>query len=454
MKEKTNNKGVSRRGFLSSAVKAGTVSALAAGTVLNACGEAKKSYEELGLPSLLDKAPAGKKLKAGLVGCGHRGTGAAMNFLAAGDGLEIIALADVFQDRMDECKNKLKEKNVNVADDHCFLGFDAYQKLLQTDVDMVLLATPPHFRAEQFAAAVKAKKHVFMEKPIAVDPVAVRKILTTAKKAEAFGLNVICGTQRRHQRDYCASYAQVANGAIGEILSAKAYWNQSHVWYRERQPGWNDMEYMIRNWNNFSWLSGDHIVEQHVHNIDVINWFTGKTPLFAVGYGSRQRRKTGDQYDNFSIDFTYGNGMSMHSMCRQIDNCANGIGEVIVGTKGLIRMSDSLPHKIYDLKGKVIWAYEYPKNAKGESTNKVKLTPYIQEHVDWVTAIRTGKYINEAEHCALSTLTGIMGRLAAYTGKKVTWEEMMKSNLRLGPTEYHMGDYDLTFEVPVPGTAV
>ncbi len=440
---------------MTSAVKAGTVGALATGAILSACGESKLSYEELGLPELLDKAPDGKKLKAGLVGCGHRGTGAALNFLAAGNGLEVVALADVFQDQLDDCREKLAKSNVQIADDKCFIGFDAYQKLIDTgDVDVVLLATPPHFRPEHFEACVKAKKHVFMEKPIAVDPVGVRKILTASKKAEAFGLKVICGTQRRHQRDYVASFAQVANGAIGEIQGAKAYWNQAHVWFKERQPGQTDMEYMLRNWNNFAWLSGDHIVEQHVHNIDVINWFAQKTPLFAVGYGSRQRRKTGDQYDNFSIDFTYGNGFSMHSMCRQIDNCANGIGEVIVGSKGMIHLSDSQPHKIYDFSGKVLWEYEYPKNEKGESTGKVKLTPYIQEHVDWITAIRTSKTINEAEHCALSTLTGIMGRTAAYTGKKVTWEEMMKSDMRLGPTEYHLGNLDMKFEVPVPGTAV
>lgn len=453
--ESKNNNGVSRRGFLSSAVKAGTVGALATGAILGACGESAKSYEELGLPELLDKAPDGKKLKAGLVGCGNRGTGAALNFLAAGNGLEIVALADVFEDQLQACKTKLADKGVKVADDKCFIGFDAYQKMLDNaGIDMILLATPPHFRAEQFEASVKAKKHVFMEKPVAVDPVGARKILAVSKKAEALGLNVICGTQRRHQRDYVASFAQVANGAIGEIVAAKAYWNQAHVWYKERQEGQTDMEYMLRNWNNFSWLSGDHIVEQHVHNIDVINWFAQKTPLFAVGYGSRQRRKTGDQYDNFSVDFSYGNGFSMHSMCRQIDECANGIGEVIVGTKGMIMLSDINPHRIYDFKGNLLWEYDYPKNEKGESTGKVKLTPYIQEHVDWVTAVRTGKHINDAEACATSTLTGVMGRIAAYTGRKVTWEEMTKSDLRLGPTEYTLGDVDMEFEVPVPGKAV
>jgi predicted dehydrogenase len=447
-----NIQGVSRRDFLSNAVKAGTVGALATGAILSACGS-KKSAAELGLPPLLDKAPDGKKLKAGLVGCGNRGTGAVLNFLDAGPNLEVIALADAFQEQVDSCKAKLKENNVEVPDNQCFVGFDAYKQLLETDVDVVLLATPPYFRPEHFAACVQAKKHVFMEKPNAVDPVGVRTLLSAGKKAEAFGLCVVNGTQRRHARDYVATYTEIANGAIGEILSAKAYWLQSHVWYKVREEGWSDMEYMLRNWNNFSWLSGDHIVEQHVHNIDIINWFTGKTPAFAVGFGGRARRKTGDQFDFFSIDFNYGGGLSMHSMCRQIDDCANGIGEFLIGTKGMAQISDNTPHKLFDLNGKVIWEYEYPTNDKGEPTNKVKVSPYVQEHVDLVTAIRTGNPINETEFSAHSTLTGIMGRTAAYTGRKITWEEMLKSDMKLGPEKIELGPVDMEFNVPVPGSA-
>lgn len=439
-------KGVNRREFLGTTVKAGAIGAFTATMLLASCSS-KKTAEELGLPPLLDKAPDGKKLKAGLIGTGHRGTGAAMDFLSAGTNLELVALADVFQDRIDECRKKLKEKNVEIADDMCFTGFDAYQKLLEKDLDLIILATPPYFRPQQFAAAIKARKNVFMEKPVAVDPTGIRLILATAEKAKAMGLNVVTGTQRRHRRDYVATFEQIANGAIGEILSAKAYWNQSHVWYRERQEGWSDMEYMIRNWNNFSWLSGDHIVEQHVHNIDVINWFTGKHPAFAIGYGGRARRKTGDQFDFFSIDFNYGEGLSMHSMARQIDGCANGIGEFIIGTKGMTNCSN----KIYDLDGKLIWSYEYPENAKGESTGKVKVSPYVQEHIHLVTAIRTGQYVNYAQDTALSTLTGIMGRTAAYTGKKITWEEMMKSDMKLGPQKIEMGDVNMEFNIPVPG---
>ena len=188
------------------------------------------------------------------------------------------------------------------------------------DLDVVLLATPPQFRPDHFLEAVTKNKHAFLEKPVAVDPVGIRSIITSGKKAEAIGLNVVTGTQRRHQEDYIECYKQVMNGAIGTITSAKVYWNQDHVWFREREPGWNDMEYMIRNWNNFCWLCGDHILDTHVHNIDVINWFLGKNPERAIGYGGRHRRVTGDQYDFFSIDFDYGNGVSSHSMCRQIDS--------------------------------------------------------------------------------------------------------------------------------------
>ena len=440
-------KGVNRREFLGTTFKAGAAGAFTASVLLASCSS-KKTAQELGLPPLLDKAPDGKKLKAGLIGAGHRGTGAALNFIAAGPDLEVVALADVFQDRIDDCRKKLKEKGVEVAGEMCFTGFDAYKKLLEKDIDVVILATPPYFRPQQFAAAVKARKHVFMEKPVAVDPTGIRSVLATAEKAKAMGLNVVTGTQRRHQRDYIATYEQIANGAIGEILAAKAYWNQAHVWYREREEGWSDMEYMIRNWNNFTWLSGDHIVEQHVHNIDVINWFTGKTPAFAIGYGGRARRKTGNQYDFFSVDFNYGGGLSMHSMCRQIDNCANGIGEFIIGTKGM----SNCKNRIFDLKGQLIWSYEYPKNDKGETTGKVRISPYVQEHIHLVTAIRTGNYVNYARDTALSTLTGIMGRTSAYTGRKITWEEMMKSDMKLGPVKIAMGDVDMEFKVPVPGT--
>lgn len=442
------NKEVSRRSFIKKSTAVTAIGAIGLSSVLTSCN--KKSYEELGLPPLLDRAPKGRTLKAGLVGCGHRGTGALLNFLSTGPGVEVGALADVFADKVQECKSRLKTYKIDVADDKCFVGFDAYERLMETDVDVVLLVTPPHFRPAHFKKAIEMKKHVFMEKPVAVDPVGIRSIIATGKKAKVMGLNVVTGTQRRHQRDYIATYEQVANGAIGKIVAAKAFWNQEHVWFRNRQEGWTDMQYMLRNWNNFCWLCGDHILDTHVHNIDIINWFTGKQPISAVGYGGRHRRVTGDQYDFFSIDFDYGNGLFSHSMSRQIDNCANAVGELILGTEGYTNCKDT----IYNLDGSVKWKYKYPLDKEGKSTNVVKISPYIQEHIHLVTAIRTNDYVNEAEQTALSNLTAIMGRESAYTGKKITWEEIMKSDMRLGPAEYQMGDVDMEFPVPVPGTAI
>ena len=436
---------LSRRNFLERSALIGAAG-LAGISALNSCSKKTRAvdYE---FPPLLDKAPDGKTLRAGLVGCGNRGTGAALNFLAAGDNLELIALADVFEDKVWDCKNKLQKQKVEIPESNCFWGFDAYKELLEVDLDVVILATPPHFRPEHFDACVQAKKNVFLEKPVCVDPVGARRIIATAKKAENIGLTVITGTQRRHQRDYVETYKHVASGAIGEPLSAKAMWLQSHVWFRTREEGWSDMEYMLRNWNNFCWLCGDHILDTHVHNIDVVNWFMGKQPESAIGFGGRAHRLTGDQYDFFSIDFDYGDGVSSHSMSRQIDGCANQLGEVIMGTEGYTNCVNA----IYNLDGSVKWQYEYPKNKDGKSTDVVKVSPYIQEHIHLVTAIRTNSPIVEAERTAVSTLTAIMGRTAAYTGRKVEWEEMMNSTERLGPEEYVMGPVDMEFPVPVPG---
>jgi predicted dehydrogenase len=387
-----------------------------------------------------------------VIGCGGRGSGAALDFLSAGPNLVIHALGDVLQDRIDECRAKLKnQKNVDVPDENIFVGFDAYEKVLNSGVDLVILATPPHFRPAHFEAAVQARKHVFMEKPIAVDTAGIRSVMATAKKAESLNLKIVTGTQRRHQRDYIEVYKQVKSGAIGEIASANCYWNQSQLWYRNPNPDWNEMEYMIRDWVNWLWLSGDHIVEQHVHNLDVITWFTGTHPTKAVGFGSRQRRVTGDQYDNFSVDFVYDNGMHMHSMCRQINGCVNNVSEFIMGTKGSTNCRDT----IYDAKGTQIFTYDYPLDEKGEKMKNVKISPYVQEHIDLVTCIRQNIAVNEAEQTAISNMVAIMGRVSAYTGKEVTWDEMMNSDMKLGPATYVMGPVGIveSAKIPVPGEA-
>jgi len=443
-----NNKGFNRRRFLESTALAG-IGLLGANAMISGC-KRERDAKALGLPPILKAAPKGKRLRAGLVGVGNRGTGAALNFISSGPDLHIVALADVFQDKIDAGRERFSKLKMEIPAENCFSGFDGYKKLMAlADVDVVILATPPQFRPEHFKEAVLQNKHVFMEKPVAVDPVGIRSVIASAKKAQAVGLNVVTGTQRRHQQDYIETYQQVANGAIGKPLAARAFWNQNHVWFRTREEGWDDMTYMIRNWNNFCWLCGDHILDTHVHNIDVINWFLGRQPESAIGYGGRERRLTGDQYDFFSIDFDYGGGVFSHSMCRQIDNCANGTGEFIMGTEGYTNCANT----IWNLDGSVKWKFEYEKDENGNETNHIKIPAYVQEHMHLVYAIRTGETVNQAEETALSTLTAIMARTAAYTGKKITWDEIYKSDMDIGPQKIEFGPVDMQFEVPIPGTA-
>ncbi len=435
----------SRRQFLS-ATALGALGTIGTVGLLESCTGSNK---KLKLPELLNEAPDGKILKAGLIGCGGRGTGAAINFLDAGPNLQIVALGDLFKDKLDACRATLKsKKNVEIEDNKCFTGFDNYQKVIDSGVDVVLLCTPPHFRPAHVEAAVNAGKHIFMEKPVAVDPVGARAVLIASKKAEQMGLSVVSGTIRRVQKDYMETWRRVANGEIGEIVSAHITRNGGSLWAKRRLPEWSDMEYMIRNWVNFCWLSGDHIVEQFIHEVDVMNWFVGKIPVKAMGWGGRQRRVTGDQYDFFSVEYLYDNGMQTHCAARQVSGCSNLKREIITGTKGYADCSGTL----FDLNGKQIWQYPYPKEGDTDLTWKVK-DPYVQEHINLVTAIRSGKPVNDAEAQVNSTLITIMGRISAYTGKDVTWEEMLNSNLSLGPKNYAMGSVPNIPEiVPVIGT--
>ena len=436
--------GIDRRNFITTTA----LGSLGVAGILSSCAGPSTKKEEILLPELLDQAPDGKVIKAGLIGCGGRGTGAAINFLDAGPNLQITALGDVFQDKIDNCRAKLKqERNVEIADENCFIGFDSYEKVIDSGVDVVLLCTPPHFRPAHVEAAVNARKHIFMEKPIAVDPVGARSVMASAKKAEAAGLSMVSGTIRRVQKDYMETHRRVANGEIGEITGANIIRNGGALWYRTRQPEWTDLEYMLRNWVNFCWRSGDHITEQFFHEIDVMNWHVGKNPVRATGWGGRQRRVTGDQYDFFSIEYVYDNGMRTHCAARQINGCTNGKVEQINGTKGYANAAG----KIYDLNGNLLWEYPHPE--EGDTDSKWKVTnPFVQEHINLVTAIRTGKPISDAEAQVNSTLITIMGRISAYTGKDVTWEEMLNSDLYLGPKTYVFGPVpNIPEEIPIAG---
>ncbi len=391
-------------------------------------------------------AAGSEKLRIALIGCGGRGTGAAGDCLLNNDNVELVAMGDLLQDRLDGSKNELKGKlgdKFQVKDEMCFIGLDAYKKVLASDVDLVILATPPGFRPIHIAAAVEAGKHIFAEKPVATDPAGVRSVLESAEKIKAKKLGFVCGSQRRHQAEYLEMIKRIHDGEIGELVGGQCYWNQGFLWSHPRQPNWSDLEYQVRNWLYFTWLSGDHIVEQHVHNIDVMNWAFQGNPVSAYGLGGRQVRTEplyGNIYDHFAIEYTYANGAKITSMCRQIDGTDSRIGERVVGTKGV---SNSIPtNTIYDLKGNKTWGY---KKAKGI------LGPYQQEHVDLIKSIRAGEPLNEAKRIAESTLTAIMGRMSTYTGKEVTWDQAMNSKLSLWPGEVSM-DMTITIPpVPMPG---
>ena len=451
-----NKNGISRRSFLKNSALVGALGTIGAGSpaILTSCGDSSdsklKPLKEPGsyyVPDLMDLAKDGKELKAGVVGCGGRGSGAAFDFLNAGNGLTVTALGDTFQERVDDLANKLKnERNIDIPADKRFVGLDAYQQVIDSGVDVVILATPPLFRPIHFKYATEKGKHSFLEKPICVDPIGYRTIVATAKQAAAKNLCVITGTQRHHERKYVESYKKIMEGMIGEITGGVVYWNQSMLWYRSRENAWSDCEWMLKDWVNWKWLSGDHIVEQHVHNIDVFTWFSGLKPVSAVGFGSRQRRVTGDQYDNFSVDFVMENGVHLHSMCRQIDGCASNVSEFVQGTKG--SWSSNGDPVIKDLAGNVIWKYDH----EAENANFKQNNPYVLEHVNWINHIRANKPIDQASETAVSNMAAIMGRESAYTGNEISWEQMTASSQDYTPADLNMGKMDMsTFTVPVPG---
>lgn len=382
-------------------------------------------------------------IRVGVIGCGGRGTGAAWNALEAEPSVRIVAMADLFEDRLESSHTNLVNEwagRVAVAPEHRFTGFDAYERLLAIkEVDYVVLATPPHFRPIHFQAAVGAGKHVFMEKPVAVDPVGVRRVIEAGRKAEERGLSVVAGTQRRHEANYLELMDRIRSGEIGEVVSASCAWNQGGLWVHEREPHETEMEWQCRNWLYFCWLSGDHICEQHIHNLDVVNWAMGGTPVRAVGMGGRQvrtDRKYGNIFDHFAVEYEYEGGRRATSMCRQIDGCQTRVDERITGTRG---SSVSWP-AFAEIRGDRPWKFA------GERPN-----PYMVEHANLIASIRgDGPRLNEAVRVAESTLTAIMGRMSAYTGQEVTWDMALGSSLDLTPPSYVFGAVE-SRSVPTPG---
>ena len=382
------------------------------------------------------------KIRVGLIGCGGRGTGAAKDCVRSSENIEIVAMGDLFRNRLEgsleDLKNEVGE-HVSVTEETMFEGFDAYKQVIATDIDMVILGTPPHFRPEHLKAAVEADKHIFMEKPVAVDPVGIRSVIASSELAKQKGLAIVAGTQRRHQAHYLDIMKRIKQGDIGEIVGGQCYWNMGELWVVEKEEGWSDMEWQCRNWLYFTWLSGDHIVEQHVHNLDVINWAIGSHPVQCMGMGGRQVRtapKFGNIFDHFAIEYEYPNGVRVLSTCRQTAGCNNQVSERLVGTKGKTYTDSSNGF----IEGPNAYKYE------GESPN-----PYEQEHVDLIASIRSGEPLNEGKRVAESTMTAIMGRMSAYTGRALKWDWAMNaSKLDLSPARYEFCDLTVR-PVSVPG---
>ncbi len=390
-------------------------------------------------------AGTSKKIKVGLIGCGGRGNGALGDFIAAakilGLEVEVTGLGDVFKDRVGGVAKKF-----NVAEDRCFDGFDNYQKVIATDCEYVLMATPPAFRPLHFDAAVEAGKNCFIEKPVAVDPVGSRAVIATGEKAAAKGLAVVTGTQRRHQASYLRNKALIDAGAIGEIKGGVVQWNGTVPWTKRRNEGESDAHYLARNWLNFNEMSGDHIVEQHVHNLDVAVWFLGRLPTSAVGFGGRARRETGNMFDFFSVDYDFGDDVHIHSQCRQISGTYGRVGEMFTGTEGSCYGGGKL-------------------NGKDVRIEEIKLdsdNAMVQEHVDMIRSVQTGKPLNHAKRIAEVGLVAIMGRMSAYTGELIRWADVMTNeksphyNLACspGPLDFEKGTITMPEEVPpVPGKA-
>jgi len=424
MKRQANEKTgeVSRRAFLKTSAAVGMTALLPGRERLFAAGS--------------------DKMRVGLIGCGGQGTRDTISCLKSAPNVELVAMGDLFRDRLDESLGKLKKEKevsdkVKVTRDTSFVGFDAYKKVIASDVDMVLVITPPHFRPEHLKAAIEGGKHVFMEKPAAVDPAGIRSIIASSELAKQKGLSIVAGTQRRHQAHYLEIMRRIHKGDIGEIVGGQCYWNGGDMlgyWKWYERGSMSGMEWQCRNWPWFTWLSGDHIVEQHVHNLDIMNWALQAHPVQVMGMGGREVRDLGNIYDHFAVEYEYPNGVRVLGMCRQINGCHSRVEERIVGTKGI---ADG--HGV--IEGKKAYKYE------GKSPD-----PYVQEQADLIASIRQGKPINEGRNVAESTMAAIMGRMSAYTGRALKWDWAMNaSKLDLSPPAYDFGVDFPARPVAVPG---
>lgn len=427
-------KAASRRDFLRSTAAVGAGVALSA-THANAAGSGE--------------------IKVGLIGCGGRGSGAADQALSTvNSNFKLWAMGDAHQDRLESSFIGLTKKHKDHVDvgDRKFVGLDAYEKVI-AECDLVILTTPPGFRPYHFEAAVNAGKHVFMEKPVATDAPGIRKVLEMGKIADQKGLKVVAGLQRRYQNCYREALKQVKeNHIIGDIVSGQVYWNDGGVWVKDRLDGMTEMQYQMLNWYYFVWLCGDHIAEQHVHNLDVANWFIGSTPLVAQGMGGRQVRtgkQFGEIFDHHCIEFTYANGVRVNSQCRHQRGCMNQVREEFAGTKGILYLSGGNKCYATDYKGNVIWKYD----ARQKDEN-----PYQVEHNELQDAILKGKKLNNAEYVATSTMTSILGRMASYSGKEVKWDDALNSQIQLMPNKVTWETVPPTkpdengfYPIPIPG---
>lgn len=438
------NSALSRRSFL----KNSTLAAASAAAVSN-------------FPFVISShAAPDDPIRIGVIGCGGRGSGAVLDALGAetkviypksgyhtedikegtklaNKNISVVALADVFQDRIESCRGNLAKLGVNVPTENCFTGFDAYRQLLAIpEINYVILATPPHFRPAHLHAAIEAGKNAFIEKPCAVDAPGVRTIMAAGLLAKEKNLGIVSGTQRRHLKSYNECIKRIQDGAIGELVYGSCYWNGGVIWTIDRKPEMTDMEWQLRDWGYFTWLSGDHIVEQHLHNLDIMRWVIGQNPVRAMALGGRQARPDhpnyGHIYDHFAVEFEYANGMKMFSQCRQMDHVDSRVSEFIAGTKGTSDCKSYLR-----IPGGQSWRF------REQDPN-----PYQQEHLDFINSIRTGQPLNEAQQTAESTLMAIMGRESAYSGLIVEWDQMLNSTKRLGPEKYEFGP------LPFPSVAI